>query len=178
MKKLIRKKQTLRTIPRIVSQHHLERQYHSGKLVLETGIDPENYKKKVTRLRRKCVYDEMMNRGSINADQRNCAEQYAILCEKAFGQSSIIYARISNWFKEGSIGCKNWEPTPIQREAYDKLLRVWEKIGRYHRDILNMIILGNMSSKEISLKLHLNLNYTMGQVLSAFILLEEALDVK
>ena len=176
MKKSIRKRLNKKKIPFIVRKHHLEAQYNSGKLIIDVGIDPQNINEKVTRLRRKCVYDEMMNRGSISVTQRNCAERYAILCEKAFGQSSSTYARISHWLKEGKISGGNWEPIPSQHDAYNKLLSIWQEIGHYHLDILNMIILGNMRCKEISQLLKLNLNYTMGQVLSAFILLEEALE--
>lgn len=150
MKKSIKKRINKKKLPFIVRKHHLEAQYNSGKLIIDVGIDPQNINEKVTRLRRKCVYDEMMNRGSISVTQRNCAERYAILCEKAFGQSSSIYARISHWLKEGKISGGNWEPIPSQHDAYSKLLSIWQEIGRYHLDILNMIILGNMKCKEIS----------------------------
>lgn len=174
MKKVLKKRSDKKVLPQIVQNHHLESQYNSGELVVDIGIDPDDINQKVTRLRRKCVYDEMMNRGSISVEQRNCAERYAILCEKAFGQSSSSFARISNWLKEGKTTNANWGPRPAQHEAYNKLLYLWQELGQYHRNILNMIILGNMNSKEISKFLNLNLNYTMGQILSAFILLEEA----
>lgn len=160
----------------MVREHYLERQYRQGNMVIEVGDDPQDPNQRVMRLRRKCVYDEMLNRGSITQKQRDCAERYAILCEKAFGQSSLVYARISTWLKEGKTHHNNWEPSPSQHEAYGKLFRIWQELGRYHRDILNMIILGNMKTKELAEKMHLNLNYMMGQVLSAFILLEEAME--
>lgn len=176
MNKAVKKRRSRKVLPSIVHRHHLESQYLAGKLKIEVGEDPDNPKQKSTRLRRQCAYDEMLNRGTISKEQRDCAERYAILCEKAFGCSSSIYARVTTWLTEGKMreGC--WEPGPMQHEAYSKLFRIWQELGRYHREILNMIILGNMRNKEIAEILHLNLNYMMGQVASAFILLEEAME--
>ncbi|OUI77805.1 hypothetical protein HK18_01330 [Commensalibacter intestini] len=168
-----RRKKKISALPAVVTKHHLELPYKRGEFALETAVDPDDQKQKVTRLRRKCVYDEMLNRGSINQDQRDAAERYAILCEKSFGGSGDLYAKI-NLLKEGIHGHYDG-PTLKQSEAYDKLFKIWEEMGRYHRDILNMIVLGNMSTKEISERKRLNLHYTMGQVLSTFILLEEAM---
>lgn len=161
------------TFPKIVKKQGLVVPYLRGEYQVEKGEDPHNEKVKVTRLRRKSVYDEMLNRGSISKEQRDCAEKYAILCEKALGKTGDLYARI-NLLKTSSVG--RWEPSPVQHEAYDKLFKIWSEIGRYHRNILNMIVLGNMSTKEISQAMKLNLHYTMGQVLSTFILLEEAIE--
>lgn len=168
-----RRKKKASALPAVVTKHHLEIPYKRGEFVLETAVDPDDQKQKVTRLRRKCVYDEMLARGSITQDQRDAAERYAILCEKSFGGSGDLYAKI-NLLKEGIHGHYDG-PTLKQSEAYDKLFKIWKDMGRYHRGLLNMIVLGNMGSKQISEKLHLNLHYTMGQVLSTFILLEEAM---
>ncbi|CAI3953749.1 unnamed protein product [Commensalibacter communis] len=149
----------------------LDQQYRRHEFVIEKGDDLDDPKQQITRLRRKCVYDEMLARGSINQNQRDAAEQYAIICEKSFGSSGDLYARANYLFSTSSRN--NWEPSTTQSDAYDKLFKIWKEMGRYHRDILNMIVLGNMSTKEISQKLHLNLPYTMGQVLSTFIILEE-----
>ncbi|MDI2091665.1 hypothetical protein [Commensalibacter oyaizuii] len=171
MTQFIKKKQSPKLLPSVVQEHELTLPYLRGEYALEIGEEPNSAKRKVTRLRRKCVYDEMMNRGSISEEQRNCAERYAILCEKALGSTGDLYARI-NLLKEGR---GNWEPSSSQHEAYDKLFRIWKSMGRYHREIIDMIVLGNIGTKEISKLVKLNLHYTMGQVLSAFILLEEAL---
>lgn len=176
MNKATKKRRSRKALPDVVRKHHFEPQYLAGDLTVEIGDDPDHCNQKVTRLRRKCVYDEMMNRGSISKEQRDCAERYAILCEKAFGRTSSMYARISTWLTEGKMSGGSWDPGPMQHEAYGRLFRIWQELGRYHRDILNMIILGNMSNKEIAEKLHLNLNYMMGQVSSAFILLEETME--
>lgn len=168
-----RRKKKISALPAVVTKHHLEMSYKRGEFVIETAVDPDDQKQKVTRLRRKCVYDEMLARGSITQDQRDAAERYAILCEKSFGGSGDLYAKI-NLLKEGIHGHYDG-PTLKQSEAYDKLFKIWTEMGRYHRGLLNMIVLRNMGSKQISEKLHLNLHYTMGQVLSTFILLEEAM---
>lgn len=160
------------TFPKVVKKQGMVVPYMRGEYQVEKAVDLRNPKVKVTRLRRKSVYDEMLNRGSITQEQRDCAERYAILCEKALGKTGDLYARI-NLMKEGNGG--SWEPSVAQHEAYDKLFKIWNEIGRYHRNILNMIVLGNMSTKEISQVMKLNLHYTMGQVLSTFILLEEAI---
>lgn len=166
-------KKTSVTFPKIVKKQGKIIPYLRGEYQLEKGEDPHNPKNKATRLRRKSVYDEMLNRGSITQEQRDCAEKYAILCEKALGKTGDLYARI-NLLREGSS--EGWEPSLAQHEAYEKLFKIWKDIGIYHRGILNMIVLGNMSTKEISQAMKLNLHYTMGQVLSTFILLEEAIE--
>lgn len=148
-------------------------QYRRKEFMVETGDDPDHPKQKVTRLRRKCVYDEMLARGSITQEQRDLAERYAIICENSFGGSGDLYARV-NFLSDSKSGYRN-SPTLKQSAAYDKLFKIWDVMGKYHRMILNMIVLGNMSTKEISQTLHLNLHYIMGQVLSTFILLEEAM---
>lgn len=160
------------TFPKVVKAQGMVVPYMRGEYQVEKAEDIRNSKVKITRLRRKSVYDEMLNRGSITQEQRDCAERYAILCEKALGKTGDLYARI-NLMKEGHSG--GWEPSAAQHEAYEKLFKIWNEIGRYHRGILNMIVLGNMSTKEISQAMKLNLHYTMGQVLSTFILLEEAI---
>lgn len=167
------KKKTNATCPKFVKKQGLVVPYLRGEYQLEQGEDPQNPKIKVTRLRRKSIYDEMLKRGSITQEQRDSAEKYAILCEKALGKTGDLYARI-NLLREGNSG--HWEPSAAQHEAYEKLFKIWGEIGRYHRRILNMIVLGNMSTKEISQAMKLNLHYTMGQVLSTFILLEEAIE--
>ena len=156
-----------------VKKPSLFQQYRREEFVVEIGVEPDNPNQQVKRLRRKCVYDEMLARGSINQEQRDFAEHYAILYEKSFGGSGDLYSKV-NLLSDGIHGHYDG-PTLKQSEAYDKLFKVWGATGKYHRDLLNMIVLGNMGSKQISQRLHLNLNYTMGQVLSTFILLEEAM---
>ncbi|CAI3932306.1 MULTISPECIES: hypothetical protein [Commensalibacter] len=167
------KKKTKVSFPKIAKKQGMILPYLRGEYQFEKGEDPQNSKVRVTRLRRKSIYDEMLNRGSITQEQRDSAEKYAILCEKALGKTGDLYARI-NLLREGNSG--HWEPSAAQHEAYEKLFKIWNEIGRYHRSILNMIVLGNMSTKEISQTMKLNLHYTMGQVLSTFILLEEAIE--
>ncbi|MDI2091606.1 hypothetical protein [Commensalibacter oyaizuii] len=163
-----RKKKTNPAVSKCDIQHFRREEFN-----IEVGVDPENPKQHVKRLRRKCVYDEMLARGSITQDQRDMAERYAIICEKSFGGSGDLYSK-ANLLSDGIRGCYNG-PTLGQSIAYSKLFKIWTVMGKYHRTILNMIVLGNMGTKEISKKLQLNLHYTMGQVLSTFILLEEAM---
>lgn len=156
-----------------IKKSSIHQQYRREEFTIETGADPDNPKQHVKRLRRKCVYDEMLARGSINQEQRDVAERYAMICERSFGGSGDLYAKV-NLLSNGIYGAYDG-PTLKQSKAYDKLFKIWGVMGKYHRMILNMIVLGNMSTKEISERLHLNLHYTMGQVLSTFILLEEAM---
>ncbi|CAI3952374.1 unnamed protein product [Commensalibacter communis] len=167
------KKQPQITFPKIVKKQGMIVPYLRGEYQVEKQVDSDNPKRVTTRLRRKSVYDEMLNRGSITKEQRDYAEKYAILCEKALGRTGDLYAKM-NFMRDG-VGC-SWEPSAAQHEAYEKLFKLWNEIGRYHKEILNMIVLGNMSTKDISQAMKLNLHYTMGQVLSTFILLEEAFE--
>lgn len=168
-----RKKKINQTVSDMVKRPALHQQYRRKEFIVETADDPDHPKQKVTRLRRKCVYDEMLARGSITQEQRDLADRYAIICEKSFGGSGDLYSKI-NFLSEGIHGHYDG-PSSKHGEAYGKLFKIWWFMGKYHRMLLNMIVLGNMGAKQISEKLHLNLHYTMGQVLSTFILLEEAM---
>ncbi|WP_271839909.1 hypothetical protein [Commensalibacter communis] len=62
-----------------------------------------------------------------------------------------LYTRI-NFLSEGIL--EHFDlPSLKQSQAYDKLCKIWAVMGKYHCMILNMIVLGNMSSKETSQKL-------------------------
>ncbi|EUK18083.1 hypothetical protein [Commensalibacter papalotli (ex Servin-Garciduenas et al. 2014)] len=78
-----------------VKKPSLFQQYRREEFVVEIGVDPDNPNQQVKRLRRKCVYDEMLARGSINQEQRDFAECYAIICEKSFGGSGDLYSIVN-----------------------------------------------------------------------------------
>lgn len=52
-------------VPTLVKEHHKEKEWERGELVIEEGEESDNPKQKVTRLRRKWVCDELWNRGVI-----------------------------------------------------------------------------------------------------------------
>ena len=160
------------TIPALVKEHNLTERWHRGELVIEVGEDPDNPKQNVTRLRRKCAYLEMWNRGSITTEQCQAAEQYVSLCEKSLGASGDIFAKAT----EIRTTRQKWEPTVWQHEAYQKLFDIWKELGKFHTDILNQIVLQNMNCVALAQKIGWSRNYTNGLVMSVFIRLEEIME--
>ncbi|CAI3959818.1 unnamed protein product [Commensalibacter communis] len=62
-----------------------------------------------------------------------------------------LYARI-NFLSEGIL--EHFDgPSLKQSQAYDKLFKIWAAMDKYHCMILSVIVLGNITSKEISQKL-------------------------
>ncbi|CAK7192269.1 hypothetical protein COMNV_00460 [Commensalibacter sp. Nvir] len=159
-------------IPLLIRQAGVQQRWKRGELELEEAIDPDHPHHKTNRLRRKCAYDEMYGRGMITIEQRNCAERYAILCEKALGATQNLYAKISLL----SVSRNRWEPTQAQHEAYEKLFVIWNGVGKYHIDILNKIIFGNMNAFALSKVLKMHRDFISGQIISSFILLEQTFE--
>ncbi|CAK7193429.1 hypothetical protein COMNV_01644 [Commensalibacter sp. Nvir] len=159
-------------IPLLIRQAGVQQRWKRGELELEEAVDPDHPHHKTNRLRRKCAYDEMYGRGMITIEQRNYAEQYAILCEKALGATQDLYAKISLL----SVSRNRWEPTQAQHEAYEKLFVLWHEIGKYHINILNLVILANMNATRLREFTRSNRHINIGQIMSAFILLEQAFE--
>lgn len=140
------------TIPALVKEHNLTERWHRGELVIEVGPDPDNPKRNVTRMRRNCAYEEMLARGAITIEQFMAAEKYAVLCEQASGASGDLYASI-NLLREGRNA---WEPTHTMLIATGSLREIWTIIGKGQTEILNMLVIGNMSIKEIARRKHIS----------------------
>lgn len=177
MSKVAIKRKSMSAYPKIVQDHGLELPYDRGELAIEVcaeTIEGKKHKVKVTRLRRVCAYDEMMNRGTITKKQRDCAERYAILCEKALGNTGDLYAKI-NLLRVGSSN-GHWEISQKISDAYEVLFEIWRELGKYHTHILDMIVLNNYNCKKLSNEIGTSYQYVIGQVMSSFILLEEYFD--
>lgn len=160
-------------VPTLVKEHHKEKEWERGELVIEEGEESDNPKQKVTRLRRKWVCDELWNRGVITDEQRYAAERYVIYCELACGPigKSNIYNSILNIRSPKS---KSFGPlSKSQHGAYKRLFEIWRELGKFHVDVLNMITLGNMNNIALSKKLGWCRNNTSGLIMSIFIRLEE-----
>lgn len=168
------KKKRNNATPTLVKEHHKEEEWERGELAVDVGEDPDNPKQKVTRLRRKWRCDELWNRGIITDEQRLAAEKYVTLCEKAQGSTSEGYSNA----KLICISQKKWEPSKYQHEAFKELFEVWQKLGKFHVIILNLITLGNMNNNDLSKKIGWNLNYISGLIMSVFIRLEEVMKDK
>lgn len=153
----------------VIESYNLKKRVKRGEFVIDVGEDPDNPKQNVTRLRRKWICDELWNRGIITDEQRLAAEKYVTLCEKAQGSTSEGYSNA----KLICISQKKWEPSKYQHEAFKELFEVWQKLGKFHVIILNMIILGNMNNNDLSKKLGWNRFYIGGLIKSVFIRLEE-----
>lgn len=132
-------------IPSIVKGAGLVGPYLRGELQITKEPDEENPKQNVTRLRRKDFLSELHNRQIITHDQYQYGNQYAILCEKAEGGNQDLYAKISLL----SVSRNKWEPTYSQHEAYEQLFLIWEGMGKFNIQILNMVVLGDMNASQI-----------------------------
>ncbi|CAK7192405.1 hypothetical protein COMNV_00601 [Commensalibacter sp. Nvir] len=171
---MAKKNKVKQSTPLLIRQAGVQQRWKRGELELEEAIDPDHPHHKTNRLRRKCAYDEMYGRGMITIEQRNYAERYAILCEKALGATQDLYAKISLL----SVSRNRWEPTQAQHEAYEKLFVIWNGVGKYHIDILNKIIFGNMNINKIAQQQKILYHYAFGQIISSFILLEQVFEEK
>ncbi|MDI2113056.1 hypothetical protein [Commensalibacter nepenthis] len=158
--------------PQIVKEHGLQEPWNSGRLEVVQEQDEENPKKTVERLRVKAVYDEMLSRGTITKEQRDCAEKYAILFEKAEGAAQGLYARVSLLHSNHN----RWEPKYSQLEAIEMIRNIEAEVGKYHTIILRMIIIFNMNASKIAPVIGRNNDFVMGQIMSTFIRLEEAIE--
>ncbi|CAK7193072.1 hypothetical protein COMNV_01285 [Commensalibacter sp. Nvir] len=105
-------------------------------------------------------------------EKRNYIESCAILCEKSIGLTQDLYARVSLL----SVSRNRWEPTQAQHEAYEKLFVIWNGVRKYHIDILNKIIFGNMNAFALSKVLKMHRDFISGQIISSFILLEQTFE--
>ena len=162
----------------VIESYNLKKRVKRGELVIDVGEDPDNPKQNVTRLRRKWRCDELCNRGVITDEQRFAAERYVIYCELACGfiGKSNIYNSILNI--RSSKGSSFGPLSKSQHEAYKRLFEIWQELGKFHVDVLNMITLGNMNNIALSKKLGWHLNYTSGLIMSVFIRLEEIIKKK
>ncbi|CAI3933671.1 hypothetical protein [Commensalibacter communis] len=155
--------------PKIVQEHGLQEQWRSGRLEVVEGQDGENPKRTVERLRVKSVYDEMLSRGTITKEQRDCAEKYAILCERALGATQDLYAKVSLL----SSSRNKWEPTQAQSDAYGKWFIIKSSMGVYLLKILNMLVLANMSGTQISVCEKVSKQHAIGLISASLTRLEE-----
>lgn len=155
-------------IPSIVKGAGLVGPYLRGELQITKEPDEENPKKNVIRLRRKNFISELLNRKIITEEQFRRGNQYAILCEKALGATQDLYAKVSLL----SVSRKPWEHTQAQHEAYEKLFMIWEGMGKFNITILNMVVLGDMNAKQISVAISQNRNHILGMIKMVFDTLE------
>ncbi|CAK7193124.1 hypothetical protein COMNV_01337 [Commensalibacter sp. Nvir] len=169
---MARKNKRKSFLPALVIQAGLQTRWRRGELAVVEMKDEDAPQKKVTRLKRQSSIDQMVHRGVISSVQHDYAERYAILCEKACGRTQDRYATMQ-WIRSAH---PQWEPSPVQQEAYKKLFLIWSAIGNYHCRFLDLIVLENYSSKQIAEKFHLNYQCVIGQVLSTFILLQQVFE--
>lgn len=155
-------------IPSIVKGAGLVGPYLRGELQIKKETDEENPRQNVTRLRRKNFISELLNRKIITEEQFRRGNQYAILCEKALGATQDLYAKVSLL----SVSRKRWEHTQAQHEAYEKLFQIWESLGKFNITILNMVVLGDMNAKQISVAISQNRNHILGMIKMVFDTLE------
>lgn len=155
-------------IPNLVKTSGTTHRYKMGQIETVKEPDEENPKKNVIRLRRKNFISELLNRKIITEEQFRRGNQYAILCEKALGATQDLYAKVSLL----SVSRKPWEHTQAQHEAYEKLFMIWEGMGKFNITILNMVVLGDMNAKQISVAISQNRNHILGMIKMVFDTLE------
>lgn len=159
-------------IPNSIKTSGLTYRWKMNQLEIVKEPDEENPKQKVTRLRRKNFLSELFNRQIITKEQYQCGNQYAILCEKACGASQDLYANI-NLLRESR---NKWEPTHAQHEAYETLFQIWERMGKFNIQILNMVVLGDMNASQISIAISQNRNHILGTIKAVFDSLENVFE--
>lgn len=163
----------MKSIPQIIKDHHLEKQFIEGQVVLEVGESPSDPKQKETRVRRQCAYDRLLSRCVITKGQRDCLDQFSIICEQAVGKTKNIYAIMNSFFYTDTRNGRTYEPTFAQSRAYGKLFKIKELLGSFQNRIIVMLTVGNMDCQTIGRMMHIEKNKLYGCINSACIRLEE-----
>lgn len=156
-------------IPSIVKKVGLVGPYLRGEFRITKEPDEENPKQNVTRLRVKESYNSLK---MITDYQKKLALRYALLVERAEGATQDIIAGVNLC----SAGRESWEPKDGQLIAHEELSKIKTSVGKYHMDILQLVILKNLDCKQVAEYKGFNQYYAAGVVMSAFIKLEEAFD--
>lgn len=156
-------------IPNPVKTSGTTQRWKMNQIETVKELDEENPKQNVTRLRVKESYNSLK---MITDYQKKLAVRYALLVEKAEGATQDIIAGVNLC----SIGRSRWEPTHGQLMAYEELRKIKSSVGKYHTEILDLIILKNLDCKQVAKRKGFNQYYAGGAVMSAFIKLEEAFE--
>lgn len=156
-------------IPNLVKTSGTTHRYKMGQIETVKETDEENPKQNVTRLRVKASYNSLK---MITDYQKKLAVRYALLVERAEGATQDTIAGVNLC----STGRNSWEPTHGQLIASEELSKIKTSVGKYHTEILNLIILKNIDCKQVAEYKGFNQYYASGVVMSAFIKLEETFE--
>ena len=122
-------------------------QINRGDLVKTEGPDPEDVKRTVKRAKRVVSYEVLHRAGVLTDEQREACDRYCVEAERAMGSRSggIIPTRSDPWSVTG--------PSDQQLRALVSMRNVRAAIGCRYRALVDMLILENMSVRDITKRL-------------------------